>query len=112
MPKHIWWLSHQRDGLGLHPFCLLCEWTGAFRFPPPAATEALSGEGGGDTAQEERAWLSSSCGFPCRHRAQLSQQQALAVLRVSLVSESGAYSPAAVCRLLNVVAPLVTEQRF
>ena len=36
----------------------------------------------------------------------------LAVLRVSLVSESGAYSPAAVCRLLNVVAPLVTEQRF
>ena len=35
----------------------------------------------------------------------------VAVLRFSLVSASGAYSPVAVCGL-NVVAPLVTEQSF
>ena len=76
------WATYQCSGpqLQIHPFCLLCEWTGAFRFSPPAATEALSGEGGGDTALEERAWLPGSCGLPCRHHAQLSQQQALAVL--------------------------------
>ena len=36
----------------------------------------------------------------------------VAVLRFSLVSASGAYSPVAACGLLNVVAPLVTEQSF
>ena len=36
----------------------------------------------------------------------------VAVLRFSLVSVSGAYSPVAVCGLLNVVAPLVTGRSF
>ncbi|CAN0509843.1 unnamed protein product [Rangifer tarandus platyrhynchus] len=76
--------------------CLLCEWTGAFRFPPPAATEALSGEGGGDTAQEERAWFPGSCGLPGRHHAQLSQQQALATLKEPPVPGScGTWQPVA-----------------